>query len=325
MSDGTIDRRRFQLRTLGLLVLFVALVAWPWPYRIHAPAVIEAEGGRHLFVTAEGRIISARSPGETVQSGDVVVQLQNLETERRIAELQQEVNVRRQDIAGLERRRIDDAAAGAQLPAAREAASAAELRLAKLEAEAAHLRIVAPVDGVVLPLPQRLAKLADRDAPEGAARFVSPLSPDRRERYLAAGTPLCTIGPAASREAVAVVAGREVEFVRVGAEVRLQFDSTAARTWPGRVVESTLLRPETAPDELVAAALVPLETGAAGHSQPAAGSYLVRIKIDEPAAELPIGAIGQARIVAKNQSLARRARRFLSETFRIRGPDSQAR
>jgi putative peptide zinc metalloprotease protein len=316
LRDGSLDARRFTARSLAIVALLAAALVWPMPYRVAAPAAVRSEGGRNVFVATGGRLVVGKVLGESVAAGDVVARLDNLEMDRKLDEAAREVIELRKSAESLERRRIEDPAAGAALPATQAAVAAAEASLAKLKTEHNRLTIFAPCEGVVLPLPQNLAKLAVGQDDWQADPGDSPLSPARRGRYLAAGTPLCTIGPAQRREALLVVEQSDAEFVRNGAEVKLQFDAAGSTPWHGRVVESTLLRPEDAPDEIVAAGLIEMQNAADGPPRPKPGMQLVRVSIDDAAEQLPIGAVGQARISAASQSLARRGLRFFAETFR---------
>ena len=322
LQSGRIDGRRFAARSLATVLLLAGVLLWPWPHRIAAPAVAHVQEGRHLFVVTPGEIVSSKMPGDVVNAGEVVVTLANLDVERDVSKTRSESAQRHAAVDHLESRRVEDPAAGDELPAARQAAAAADERVRLSEAEFARLVIRSPTTGTVLPLPQALANFGEtKERPSRTEFDTSPLAPRNHGRYLAAGTPLCTVGDAQRREAVLVVDERDIEFVRTGARVRCQFDATGTRLWQGRVIESTAMRDAEVPPEVAAAGHLALEAAADGSRRPAAGYFLVRVAIEDAAGQIPIGAVGQGRIDADGQSLAARGVRFLSKTFRMQSSE----
>lgn len=322
LQNGRIDGGRLGGRSLATILLFMSILLWPWPHRINAPAVAHVHEGHHLFVVTPGAIVTSKKPGDEVNAGDIVATLANLDIEREVSRTRSESARCHTAVEHLESRRIDDPAAGDELPAARQAATAADERKRLSESELARLIIWAPVTGTVLPLPQALAQLGDSAKQESMVEFdTSPLAPPNHGRYLPAGTPLCTIGDARRREAVLVVGQHEIEFVREGASVLCQFDATGTRHWQGRVLESTALRNENLPPEAAASGQIAMEATPDGSRRPAAGYFLVRVAIEDDATLIPVGAVGQGRIDAGGQSLATRGLRFLSETFRMQSPN----
>ncbi len=318
LQNGRIDGRRLGMRCLATVLLLSGVLLWPWPRRVAAPAVAHVFEGRHLFVIAPGEVVTSKNPGDVVSAGEIVATLTNLDIERNVLTSRSEAARRRAAVDHLESRRVDNPAAGDELPAARQHAAAAEERVRLSEAEFARLVIRSPIAGTLLPLPQALANSGEAQKRPSRAEFdTSPLAPRNHGRYLPAGTPLCTVGDARRREAVLVVDERDIEYVRKGAGVRCQFDATGTRIWQGRVIESTTMRDANAPPEVAAAGHLALEASPDGTRRPAAGYFLVRVAIDDDAGLLPIGAVGQGRIDAGRQSLATRGLRFLSETFRL--------
>ncbi|MBA4019279.1 MAG: hypothetical protein C0483_19105 [Pirellula sp.] len=321
LLNGRIDGRRLGVRSLATSLLLAGALLWPWPHRVAAPAVAHVREGRHLFIATPGKIVSSKQLGDVVDAGESVATLVNLDIEREASQARSEAAQRHAAVDHLESRRVDDPAAGDELPAARQAAAAADDRVRLSQKELARLVIRSPVAGTVLPLPQALANLGE-DPQRNSANELdsSPLAPRNHGRYLAAGTPLCTVGDAQKREAVLVVDERDVEFVQTDADVRCQFDATGTRIWHGRVIESTAMRDTNIPPEVAAAGHLALEAAPGGSRRPTAEYFLVRVAIEDDAGLIPIGAVGQARIDAGGQSLAARGMRFLSETFRMQSP-----
>ena len=320
LGNGQVDGRRLSLRGGATLLVAMALLLWPWPNQVAAPAVAYVQGGRHLFVAAPGVIESCKQLGDVVGPGELVARLSNVDLDLEVARLQSDAERKRAEVGHLERRRIEDPTAGDELPAARKASQSADERLRLCQMEFARLRITAPIGGKLLPLPQSLAhSLAGTEPTHRQQLSSSPLESENRGRFLVAGTPLCTVGDAARREAVLVVDQRDIELVRPDAAARCRFDATGTRVWRGRVVESTVMRAADAPPELVAAGQLALESSADGSRRPVDRYFLVRVVIEEDAQALPIGAVGEVRIDAAGRSLLARGWRVFTETFRSAG------
>ncbi|MCE9605248.1 MAG: HlyD family efflux transporter periplasmic adaptor subunit [Planctomycetia bacterium] len=315
------DGRRFFVRAGGCAVVIGGLMLWPWTYRVSAPAIVRWEDARTILVTTPGRLVEAATEGAFVRHGATIAKLENLEIEREIVQLRGDLRLKTQMIEHLERRRVDDPAAGEQLPAAREVLEAVTRRLRLRETEASRLTITAPVDGFVLSLPaaQTQPELPKLDATADAVpdSYDSPLDRKRRGRYIGVGAALCAVGDAQHVEASLMVDERDIEFVRSGDPVRLQFDASGSAVLEGSVVEIAERTLEDAPAELLAAGRLPMDTDSTGKRRTTATYFQVRVRLDPAGPRPPLDAIGQAKIETAPQSFLRRSLRWLSGTFRL--------
>jgi putative peptide zinc metalloprotease protein len=149
-----------------LVLLLAAALLIPLPHHVAAPLVISPHDALPVYVEIPGklRVVHVR-PGQRVTAGMPLAELENLDLEEEIAQLTQERNGRRDRLKTLTRQRFTDAAALAQVPAAREALRAAEHQLALRQADRDKLILRAPRDGAILPALEVPLKSTDGTAP----------------------------------------------------------------------------------------------------------------------------------------------------------------
>ena len=135
-----------KLAGLVLVLLLVAVCAWPVTYRVSAPARLEGEVQRMVVAPADGYLRQVHAkPGDAVASGQVLVELadQDLTQERRkwTSELAQLDSSARTALARSER---------TQYVVTLSKADAARAQLALVEQQLARSQIRAPFDGIVI-------------------------------------------------------------------------------------------------------------------------------------------------------------------------------
>lgn len=321
LRSDEVDRRRFGLRAAACAFAVGAILFWPWSYRVAAPAIVRCHGAQPVIVTTPGRLDGAVSEGTHVVKGDFIASLHSLENERELARLSGEHTAAVQAIAGLEARRPSDPTAGEELPLAEKMREAITERWKLRVREAQNLTVYSPVEGTVFAVPAaeaaRMRNDAEASADSAPEIYDSPLEPRRLGRFLEAGTTLCLVGDPLQIEAVLVVDEREIEFVREGDRVRLQFDAAGDRILEGRVAEVAERALDVAPQELMIAGLLPTRVDQAGERRTTSTYFQARVTLDLAGRTLPLDAIGRAKIDTAPQSLARRAMRWLSGTFRL--------
>jgi putative peptide zinc metalloprotease protein len=307
--------KRTSVWGLGVLALGALVALAPLPHRIAAPAVVEPAQAQRVYVTVPGTLVMSAQPGDAVAGGQVIARLENLELDLEIARLRGERDEQHRHLQNLERRRVQDPAAAALIPTARESLADSEERLKQRLLDQARLELTAPTAGTVLSPHRRDAPVAADELP---AWTGTPLDPRNRGGLLETGTLLCLIGDPDRNEAVLVVDQSDVEYVAPGQRVRMQFELTDGRTLWGTVREVARLDLKVAPRELIEREDLPVRMDETGVARPAAAVYQARVEFDQPTPPLLSGAPGRAKIHAAPMSLGRRLARYLERTFRFR-------
>lgn len=314
--------RRLATRATVGAALALALLFVPLPHSVTAPFVVFPGDAQPVYVTVAGRLESFVPAGTRVQSGDRVGAVINhdllLQQERQAAEVARlELRLR-----NLEARRSSDESAAMRVPTTRDALASARRRYEQLTTEVRRLQLISPVAGTVLP-PPNLAPL--RPTNDTLSEWHgTPLEPINLGATLAEQTLFCYVGDPACHDALLLVDQTDVEFVRPGQFVRLQFFSAPGRVCEGRVAEVAATRSETVPRELTVARLIAVKVTPQG-TVPANVSYEVRVRVmtaatadtasAENTAAVPLYSPGQARVACGTLSLASRLWRLLRHTF----------
>ncbi|QDU97572.1 HlyD family efflux transporter periplasmic adaptor subunit [Lignipirellula cremea] len=323
-----VKRLRFLILTSLLAGAVAAVLLVPLPYRVPATAMAELQGARRVYVTTPGAVTAQVQPGDTVQQGDVLARLEDLEIERQLTNLQGLAAEKQVKLDHLEKRRIVEQRSQTGAPAeadrlirdvAQELAAIAR-QIAEQEKLREHLTITAPAAGVVLPQrPRREPPGAAGDLPPWSG---SPLDPANTGALLETGDELCLIGDPAALEALLLIDQADIQFVRLQQRVRLRFHQTPGETLWGRIVEIAEVDLEELPAELIASGELPTVADKRGNPQLVSAAYQARVlfekpALDERAAPLRLRSVGIARIHADPQSLWQRAARYLARTFRF--------
>lgn len=293
--------------------LFVALLV-PLPHRVPAPAVVEAESARHVYVPVGGTMVDGVRTGAAVTAGAPLAELQNRELELEIVRLRGERDLQTLRLANLKNRQTHTPRAAAEIPTAEEALADLEERLARRLDDQRRLIIKAPTAGTVLPVRARPRTYA---AGELESWSGLPLDQANRGTYFESGTLLCQIGDPARLEALLVLDQRDVEFVHAGQRVEVQLDQSPGQPLTGTIREVAEIDLKVMPAELLPDGPVPTRQDEMGIPRPLSTVYQARVSLETGSLPVLIGQAGRARISAVPMSAAARLIRYLSHTFRF--------
>jgi putative peptide zinc metalloprotease protein len=296
------------------LAAIVGLLALPVNYYVEAPVVLMPADAARVVATTDGVLEKTLPAGRRVKRGEVLGTLVNTETQLEQERLQGEQRLRELRVKHLERLRGLDRAANDDLPTARTALADSERRLAELTRDAARLTLRSPVDGVVIPAPQRA-----QDSASPSARLAtwsgSLLDETNRGAYVEPGTLVCLVGDPSRLSAVMLVDDTDIKRLQPGQTARLRLEQLPGEVIEGEVVDISRvdLRAEDAAasgdlDALLAGAVAPEQIGPL---------YQARVRFDERPEALVIGGRGEAKVAAERITVARLILRYLAQTFRL--------
>jgi putative peptide zinc metalloprotease protein len=306
-------RRAFASGIIGLAGLLAALFI-PLPHYVPAPAVVEAENARQVYVPVGGTLVVGAETGAVVDPGARLAELKNRELEFEIVRLRGERDLQKLRLANLKNRQTHTPRAAAGIPTAEEALADLEERLARRLEDQERLTIKAPAGGTVLPVRARPRSFA---AGELESWTGLPLDPKNRGTHFETGTLLCQIGDPARLEALLVLDQRDVEFVQAGQRVEVQLDQSPGRPLAGTIREVAEIDLKVTPAELLPEGPVPTRQDESGVPRPVSTVYQARVSLEGGTMPILIGQAGRARISAVPLSAARRLFRYLSHTFRF--------
>jgi hypothetical protein len=298
------------LATAALLLAFFFL---PLPCHIAAPALVSPVDAQRVYVSSPGTLVSAVAAGTQVRGGDTVAQLEDAKLRHEVVRLAGARQVAQTRVRNLETRLVDDFEAAAQYEVAKEMLADVSQQLSQRQRDEQALTLKAAVDGTVIEPPERREPTTDKqNLPTWTG---SPLATKNAHCHLDRGTLVCLVGIPNRQEAIAFVDENDVQYVRVGQAVRLQFSVTSSAILTGKVKEIAQRNIQSVPGELAVEQELASRPDAAGVRRPVHTTYSVRVALDDHDEQLLIGARGRAKISVDSQPLFQRLLRLLRRTF----------
>ena len=307
-----IRRGRLAGSTGLALAILAALLTFPWPCRVTAPWVVEADGARHVFVSVAGRLAATTAPGTRVAAGQSLARLEDPDLARELIRLSGQREEWGRRLKSLEARQAVSSAAAVQIPATRESLADLERRWQERSQDAQRLTLTAPIAGVVLP-PPRVPESDDEQAlPTWSG---TPLDEQNLGGWLDSGTLLCQVGDPARFRAVLTIDQADIESVRPGQRVWLQPNQLPGMWLAGSITEIAQLDEDASSERFER----PADSAgkSTGGGQATAVRYQALAQLDDGDQRLLLRTAGRARIVVSPQPVWRRVFRYLARTFSL--------
>ncbi len=232
-----------------------------------------------------------------------------------LARLEGERTLQQLRVDHLSRLRGVDPEANAKLPTAQAALADLAQRLAERRRDAARLTLVAPVEGVIIPVPRsEPSQEKNGKLPQWSGALLDAANCGA---WVEPGTLVCLVGDPAEMMAVLLVEDTDASRLRPGQTVRLRLDERPGEVLAGEVLEVAAW---DARDESSEAApggdLAPLLAGLVPPGD-ARSHYQVRVRINSQELPLVVGGRGTAKVATERVTFARRLLRMLGQTFRL--------
>ena len=168
-------------------------------------------------------------------------------------------------------------------------------------------------------LPPPPKRRESEDQIELASWSGTPLEAHNLGATLPESTLFCQIGDPRRLEAVLVIDQTEIQRVAEGQRVEIALDQMPGKVYRGQIAELAANDLEATSARLSgkAGGSVATRTDAAGLERPLSASYQALVPLDDTAGIVRLGLRGQAKILARRETLASRFGRYLSRTFRF--------
>lgn len=300
----------------GLTAIILALIlALPLPCRIAAPVMLQPVAAQRIYVSTPGALQDCVSPGDSVNANEILASLEDIELERDLTRLAGELQLAQTRVQNLQTRMSNEPEVAAQLQVAEELLATVEQQFRQRQQDAERLILKSPIAGVVMEPPTvPTRETTDNLLPTWTG---TPLEAKNSNCYLERGTLLCLVGNPTRQEAVVFIDETDVEFVRVGHPVRVQFPVAPTVVLTGRVEEIAKRNILTVPNELAVEQTLANRPDATGSRRPLRTTYSVRVALDEHDVDLLTGARGSAKISVEPQTLAQRMLHVLRRTLTV--------
>ncbi|GIW92540.1 MAG: hemolysin D [Pirellulaceae bacterium] len=314
--------KRHRVVATGLVVLGVLAVILfvPLPYQVRCVFTVQPQGAEPVFARVGGQLVEVLvKPGQTVQQGDLLARIENLELRLDLARVEGEHRRYAAQLEALEQQRIrlrgDDKAASEQVPQLRELLATTETEIEQLRQQLRYTEVRAPVSGIVIaPEPRPAPKHQEGMLPVWSG---SPLDPSNRYARISESDLLCRIGDPQALVAELIVDQSVIDRIRPGQKVRLKLYAFPHRTITGRVEKVGEDKLKSVPPGLTREGSGGVETvtDETGQVRPLHPSYPVRVVFDQKHPDFQVGMAGLARVQVDWTPLASRWYRYLARTF----------
>ncbi len=304
--------------TIGVLaaaLLFVLFV--PLPFSVKCVFEVQPRGGKQVFAGVAGELKEIqKKPGDTVRKGDVILVMDNPKLRWELQSLAGRRDEAQQALDDLRRARFSDPSAGDQIEQAEETVKAAEKQLADKQAEVDRLTVVAPRDGVIIPVPQKIDKSAQDEGrlPNWSG---SPFDEKNLSAWFQPTDLLCQVGNPKELEAVLIIDQTYIDLVRPKHAVRVLLEAQT-----GRAFETEIAEMASTDVKLISPAMgapqggrVEAKSDPSGLMKPLSTSYQAKAPLGDAVSAAQVGMQGQARVYTGWQSVRSRLYRYLAKTF----------
>ncbi|MCO8120399.1 hypothetical protein NHH03_01525 [Stieleria sp. TO1_6] len=319
MMTDPVFRRRIKPKrivfSMGLLGALIAGCCWvPLPCRIAAPVMIEPLDARRVYVSVPGTLRESIGVGASVQPGDPLARLENIDIQRDLEKVHGQVLSQQLRLRNLESMRTQDDQVAAQLPAAKQILLDLQQRLRQLENDEAALALTAPVAGQILPPPS--VQLVSQTDQELGVWSGSPLDRQNLGSLLERKTLYCMIGQPDQFEAVVYIDQADIPYVHQNQRVSLLLETAGGSVIQGTIREVARINIESVPTELGVDQQLANRVDPSGVRRPEQTSYKAYVRLDPTEVPMVIGVRGKAKIAVDWQPLRTRVQRFLARTFK---------
>ncbi len=313
-------KRKNMTISLAVAGLILALSVWlPLPYHVRCAAEIQPQDSQQVFAMVPGRLVQFyKRPGDAVQAGDVIAQLDNVEERTQLAQYQGELNEAKVKLDVLkDRPRLEDARS--QLEIQLDKVRSREALVKEVSDRIAQLTVTAKESGVIYaPPPKAIPKQLDEEE-QLPSWSDNPFDAKNQDAFFAESDLLCLIGQPNRWEAMLVIDQHDIDLVNENHEVEILLEADRSNSIAGRIAKISEMDMKEAPENIAlqSGGALDTEMTASGRLKPISTSYQARVPLEEVNTTLRIGYRGQARIYVGWKSLGWRAYRFFARTFRL--------
>lgn len=291
----------------GLLVVFFGL---PLPHHVTCSFTIQPKGGQAVYVKHDAILKSIHVlPGQQVTSGELVAELENVETLLKLSKFKAEGDEILAELRLLEQNRKATTEETKRINELRESLRTNEESRRSYEEIVASFHMVAPKDGQVIP---EWSKRRRESAAELGTWDGSPLAAENLGTSFKSGEKLCVIGDLNRWEAVMVVNEHDIRFLKEGQPVKLLIDSQANHRIESQIESIARKESELVPGSLSKqyGGSIQLQTQSKteeGSRRPADEHFEVRAMLPDSKFDLSSGLRGMAQIRVGSKTMYTRS------------------
>lgn len=298
-----------------LLGLLVSLLAIPIPWYVEAAAIVEPAAAVQVLNPVAGQIIAIHvTPGQMVQAGDVLIELENEELTDRHRQLTDEIAI--QEVTVSAARSKDDSA---EYAVAYERLQGLKNQLMEAEDQLQQLKIAAPISGRII-APDYRSPPPETNTERLPPWHATPLDPQNIGALLEPRTGIASIAPNEALKATLYLPQAHRDEVHVGDAVSLKFDAIPGLVLHGELGALSQEHADVVPLALSNKVGGPLATVTTPDQQEQLQelAYAGEVALDDHSGVLRTGLRGRARFLVSNHTTAWWLLQTARRTFKFR-------
>jgi putative peptide zinc metalloprotease protein len=303
--------------TLSIVAaVLIAALTIPLPIHLEAAFYIEPHDVRHVYTKVAGELGEINvSPGARVQTGDVLLQLDDFDKRDRLTELEIQLAAAEVEVLTQE----GQSARTAVELARQRRDSLIELKQDQQE-QINQLTIKSPIDGILVEPPRIAEPKLSHPRMELSVWHGIPLDRQNLGCLLQPGTHVASIAPDDRYQAILLVDQADRGDLEVGRELEIKFEHLPNATYQGTIREISPRHLEFAPDVLSnkQGGDLPTVTDRKGRERLTSHAYQALVVLEGDVSLLKSGIRGKARFLVGHRSAAQWLWRIVRRTFHFR-------
>lgn len=313
-------KRNNMLVSLGVASAFLIGICFlPLPFHVSCAVEIQPQDSKQVYAMVPGRLVAwHKRPGDSVQPGDVIAQLDSITERSMLAQYEGELAEAQKRLEVVKEQSRSEQARS-QLEIEQERVRSRTSLVTEIQDRIRQLTVVAKDAGVVYtPPPKPIPKQVEEDE-QLPSWSDSPFDAKNQDAHFTESDLLCVIGDPSAWEAILVIDQHDIDLVKENHEVEIKLEAARMTSFAGRIVRISETDMKEAPENisLQSGGRLDTEMTASGRLKPISTSYQARVPLENVDLPMRVGYRGQARVYVGWKSVGWRIYRFLARTFRL--------
>lgn len=302
------------LTVTAAVILGILLI--PVPMHFEAPFILEGYGVKHVYTTETGRLDRVYvEPGQTVEKGQLLASIVNLEKEDELYKLKVDRKVQEGEVRKY--LALDDLAG---VKVSKERLASTEERIAEIEEQLGNMKVVAPISGtVVAPASRPEPKLSDSKK-QLSGWFGTPLDAKNANCYLEKQTHMLSIAPESRFQAVLYIDQEYRNDFKLNQSVELKLEHLPEKTYISSIERVAHGHKDFIPPTLSnkMGGEVPTVTDKEGREKLTSTAYEAIVPLEEDVELFRANMRGKARFEVTQLTTGQWLWRYFRKTFHFR-------
>lgn len=310
------SRSKVAITSIVAMSLLVGFLAIPVPWWINSSFLLEPENVQHLYALENGTVQQVLiQPGETVTKGDILIQMESPELDDELLRIQHQIDLLTVRLKTAKALNQPD-----EVELAQSQIMTYEDQRQTIKDRIASLTIRAPIGGTVVSAERKPVEQRNPLEHRLPTWHGTVTEARNANNFVPAGTPLLSIAPNNSMQAVMYVDQDDRNDLKEGQSVLLRCYHLPERIYKGTIASLSHRQVDVVPKALSnkAGGELPTVTDSQGREMLTSAAYQATVILQEETELMKTGMQGRARFIIDRRSIGGWAWRYIWQTFNFR-------